>query len=171
MRGYWHSSLHSNCNDYNLKFLKIVIKLLYSNNPDVHWTRYVHLYILLKQSNTYTTLISHMNTCTMIRIVWSATLLMMWLHLWLLFNCDKYSSEFFKIVIKLLVNNNMVIILMYTGPGMHTYKFYWNSPTHTVLFRLVVCNEYSRDRISQWYCHGIDMTTLIGYFIHMSTWF
>ena len=33
------------------KFSKIVIKLLYSNNPDVHWTRYVHLYILLKQSN------------------------------------------------------------------------------------------------------------------------
>ena len=43
---------------------------------------------------------------------------------------------------------------------------------YSVLFRLVVREyKYSRDRISQWYFWGIDMTTLIGYFIHMSILF
>ena len=54
---------------------------------------------------------------------------------------------------------------------MHSALFVTNK-YNTILFRLVVRKyEYSRDRISQWYCRGIDMTTLIGYFIHVSILF
>ena len=53
--------------------------------------------------------------------------------------------------------------------GDHACMHEWKG---TVLFRLAVREyEYSRDRISQWYCRGIDMTTLIGYFVHVSIMF
>ena len=53
-----------------------------------------------------------------------------------------------------------------------TSLIYSKTKQPIVLFRLVIRKyEYSRDRISQWYCRGIDMTTLIGYFIHVSILF